>query len=1259
MSEQIKERVVNRYLEEEMKESYLSYAMSVIVGRALPDVRDGLKPVQRRILYAMHELHLRHNQAHKKSARIVGECFVKDTLVSTTEGLVPIQNIERGDKVVTQKGVRSVKELYYMPPKKLLKVVLENGMENTATASQKFKVFTEDLKFVFKEAKDLNKGDCIILRPAYPQPGKYVKAADITINENVAYLLGLLMSDGWVENSRRGYHRLGFCSEEKNVLEKVNSIIKTEFGFEEKILKVKNSKVWFLRINKSLVNKRLIDGFSLNGLSAVNKFIPEEVMVSSSSVIYSFLSGLIDGDGSIHKQRQVLNYTSVSKKLINQLQTVLFNLDVLSIRYAQTAKPHRFKDKWIKARYTAFSLEVSGLNMKKLNDNLSLASRKAKALKVKSFSRTLPSRYEKIPFLGRKLFQEFSEKHLGGGWYCGEGPERKFRMGIKYKNGTKVRYSQDLLERVQVYKSNIESLNILEKAKKLNSRYFSLAREILEENLYFIPVKAIEPAGFEVTYDIEVEGDHEFIANGMLSHNCLGKYHPHGDIAVYDALVRMAQEFSLRYPLINGQGNFGSIDGDPPAAMRYSEAKMSRITDYILQDIEKNTVNFFPNFDNSLTEPEVLPSVLPNMLLNGASGIAVGMATNIPPHNLEEVSNALIYLLDNPKAEIKDLYKYVKGPDFPTGGIICGKANILNMYKEGRGKLCVRAKATIERQKNKAQIIVTEIPYQLNKTTLMEQIANLINNKRVEGVSDLRDESDKDGIRIVLELKKDVQAEIVLNRLYKHTSMETTFGAIFLALVNRKPQILNLKEFLFHHINFRKEVIVRRTRFELDKAERRAHILEGLKIALKFLDQVVEIIKKSKSPQDAKTSLMKKFKLSDIQAQAILEMQLQRLCALERKKIENEYLELLKTIEYLKSILASEKKQESLIKEELKEIKEKFADKRRTDIVAQKEEIEIEDLIVEEDMAITISRAGYIKRMPLTAYRQQRRGGRGVTAMSTSEEDLVEHLFVASSKDTLLFFTDEGKVYPLKTYEVPQGSRISKGRAIVNLLQLGAKANITTVLSVKEFHPEQFIFMVTGQGMVKRTSLELFANARRSGILAIGLGTGDSLISAYLVEEKDETMLATKKGFSIKFKVRDVRPTGRTSQGVRGIKLSKGDIVLGAVPIRPGIKKESLYLLTATENGFAKRTETGEYRVQSRSGKGIINIKLSLKIGEVKGIILVSAEDEVVCITQKGVLIRTRAKDVRASGRSTQGVRIINLDKGDKLASVARIIPED
>ncbi|MBD3245653.1 MAG: DNA gyrase subunit A [Candidatus Omnitrophica bacterium] len=739
----------------------------------------------------------------------------------------------------------------------------------------------------------------------------------------------------------------------------------------------------------------------------------------------------------------------------------------------------------------------------------------------------------------------------------------------------------------------------------------------------------------------------------------LGKYHPHGDMSVYDALVRMAQDFSLRYPLIMGQGNFGSIDGDPPAAMRYSEAKLAHLADYLLQDIEKETVNFFPNFDNSLSEPEVLPSIVPNLLVNGGSGIAVGMATNLPPHNLGEVCDALSHLLDHPGATVKDLCRKIKGPDFPTGGIICGRSDILKLYESGRGKLTLRAQASIEHEKNRSQIVITEIPYQLNKSNLLEAIAKIITNKKIEGVSDLRDESDKSGIRIVIELKRDSQPQIILNQLYKHTHLETTFGAIFLALVNRRPQILTLKEMLLHHITFRKEVIVRRTQYELERAQRRAHILEGLKIALKFLDEVIALIRKSKSPVEAKAGLMKKFSLSEVQAQAILEMQLQRLSALERKKIDEEYLQILKKIEEYHAILSSEKRQEGLIKEELSLLKQKFADPRRTEIVAQREEIEIEDLIVEEEMVITVTRSGYIKRQPLTSYRQQKRGGRGITAMSTSAEDIVKHLFVASSKDTLLIFTDQGRVYPLKTYEIPAGSRTSKGRAIVNLLNLSKKEAITTVLAIQEFDPEYFVCMATRTGIIKRTALDLFANVRRNGINAISLEKDDYLIGAGLAKASEEMMLATEQGKAIRFKLSDVRATGRQSRGIRGIKLAKNDYVLGMVLIKKTIKKENLFLLTATEKGFGKMTSLEDYRVQSRAGKGIINIKLSSKIGPVRGLILVSKDDEIVCVTQRGILIRMNVKGIRVSGRATQGVRIINLGKEDKLATVARIIPEE
>lgn len=795
--------------------------------------------------------------------------------------------------------------------------------------------------------------------------------------------------------------------------------------------------------------------------------------------------------------------------------------------------------------------------------------------------------------------------------------------------------------------------------EEMKASYLSYAMSVIVGRALPDVRDGLKPVHRRILYtmhELNLRHNQPFKKSARIVGETLGKYHPHGDVAVYEALVRMAQDFSLRYPLIEGQGNFGSLDGDPPAAMRYTEARLSRISEYLLQDIDKETVDFLSNFDNTLKEPRVLPTVLPTLLLNGSSGIAVGMATNIPPHNLREIASALIYLLDNPNCSIKELHKIIKGPDFPTGGIICGKAEILKAYQEGKGKLTLRAKAVIEEQKTRDCIVITELPYQVNKANLLESIASLVNSKKIEGVVDLRDESDKEGLRIVLELKKEVEPRIILNQLYKLTSLETTFGAIFLALVNNRPQILNLKQLLQHHIQHRKEIIVRRSKFELGKAQKRAHILEGLKIALKFLDKVIQIIKKSESPQEARVKLTRQFNLTEAQAQAILEMQLQRLTALERESLDKEYLQLIKKIEHLKSILNSEKKQEALIKEELEMLEEKFPDERRTEIVAEKEEIEVEDLIVEEAVVITISHRGYIKRQPLSLYRRQARGGKGVTAMSIREEDFVEHLFVVSSKDTLLIFTNLGKVFGLKTYEIPEGSRTSKGRAIVNLLNMSSQEKITQVLAIKEFNENNFLVMATEKGIVKKCSLKLFSNLRKSGIIAINLDKEDKLVGVCLSESRrDEIILSTREAKAIRFKLEEIRASGRTAKGVRGMRLSKKDKVLGMVLVSPSLKKENYTLFTVTEKGFAKRTSLQEYRLQARGGKGIITAKLSSKTGEISSVILAREEDEIMCITQKGILIRTRVSSVRESRRATQGVRLIRIEEDDFVSSAARI----
>ncbi len=794
--------------------------------------------------------------------------------------------------------------------------------------------------------------------------------------------------------------------------------------------------------------------------------------------------------------------------------------------------------------------------------------------------------------------------------------------------------------------------------EEMKASYISYAMSVIVGRALPDVRDGLKPVHRRILYAMnELNLDHSkpYKKSARIVGEVLGKFHPHGDVAVYDSLVRMVQDFSLRYPLVDGQGNFGSVDGDAPAAMRYTEARMALITDEMLRDIDKDTVDFVPNFDESLTEPTVLPAAIPNLLINGSSGIAVGMATNIPPHNLGEVVDGVCMLIDNPEATVKDLMRVIKGPDFPTGAAICGREGIKNACTGGRGIIKLRAKASIEEQKQgKEAIIITEIPYQVNKASLIEHIAKLVQEKKIEGISDVRDESDKDGMRIVVELKRDVTAQVVLNLLYKHTQMEETFGIIMLALVNGRPVVLNLKQALEEYIKHRKIIVTRRTIFELNKAKKRAHILEGLKIAVGHIDEIVKLIKKSKNTNEAKESLIKRFALSELQAQAILEMQLQRLTGLEREKIDQEYLELIKKIELYGSILKSETKIYTMIKEEALAVKEKYANPRRTDIVAETEDLEIEDLIAEEDVVITISHAGYIKRLPVSAYHKQKRGGRGVTGGELKEEDFIEHLFIASTHEHILFFTNKGKVFWVKVHEIPQASRTSKGKAIVNLVQLSAGEKISAFVPVKEFKEGNYLVMATKQGLIKKTEISAFSNPRKGGIIACTLEAGDELIGVALTDGHQEILLGTREGKAIRFPESQVRNMGRAAKGVKGITLNKKDEVIDME-----IFKKDATLLTITSLGFGKRTDLSQYRIQSRGGKGIINVKVTKKNGEVVGLKTVIDKDELMLITTGGIIVRCPAKDIRATGRSTQGVRVIRLEDKDKLSGVARVIMEE
>ncbi|HTK68875.1 MAG TPA: DNA gyrase subunit A [Candidatus Eisenbacteria bacterium] len=745
--------------------------------------------------------------------------------------------------------------------------------------------------------------------------------------------------------------------------------------------------------------------------------------------------------------------------------------------------------------------------------------------------------------------------------------------------------------------------------------------------------------------------DRPFRKSAKITGDVTGNYHPHGTVAVYETMVRLAQSFSMRYPLVDGQGNFGSVDGDAPAAERYTEARLTEFAEEMLRDMEKDTVDMRPNYDESREEPVVLPAAVPNLLVNGSSGIAVGMATNIPPHNLREIVDAIHHVIDNPECPIEDLLRIVQGPDFPTGGVIYGRQGIVDSYTTGRGHITVRSQATIEEMKKDRQaIIVTEIPYMVSKAALLEKIADLVKDGVLDGISDLRDESDRDGMRIVIELKRDAQPKVILNQLFKHTQMQTTFGSNQLALVGNRPMTLTLKEMIQHYIAHRQEVVVRRTRFDLAEAERRAHILEGFKIALDHIDEIVALIRASANVETARDGLMARFGLSEIQSNAILEMRLSRLTGLERKKIEDEYLEVIQLIDRLRAILESPAKVLQIIRDDLAEIKERFGDERRTEIVAASGEFEIEDLIAEEDMVITISHAGYIKRLPVTTYRSQRRGGRGITGAGTREEDFIEHLFIASTHSYILVYTDRGRVYWLKVHEIPQGGRTAKGKAIVNVVEMSQTERVAAVVPVKGFQEDRYIFLCTRGGTVKKTPLSAFSNPRRGGIVAIGVEPEDALIDAVVTDGTQDIILSKRNGKAIRFKETDVRPMGRTAYGVRGVTLEENDAVVGVIAVRG-----EATILVATEHGYGKRSPISEYRITGRGGKGIISIQTTERNGSVVAALEVVPDDEVMLITRGGIVIRMQVSGISEIGRNTQGVRLIGLEAGDQLIDVARV----
>ena len=799
-------------------------------------------------------------------------------------------------------------------------------------------------------------------------------------------------------------------------------------------------------------------------------------------------------------------------------------------------------------------------------------------------------------------------------------------------------------------------LNIEDELKK---SFISYAMAVIVSRALPDVRDGLKPVHRRILYsmtELGVTPDKPFRKSARIVGDVLGKYHPHGDSSVYDAMVRLAQDFATHYPLVEGQGNFGSVDGDGAAAMRYTEARLSKLSMEMVRDLEKETVDFYPNFDETLMQPAVMPSRFPNLLVNGSSGIAVGMATNIPPHNLGEVIDGVVCMIDNPECTVDDLMQCVKGPDFPTGGVILGRRGIYDTYHTGRGRIVVRARSEIEEMPNNRQrIVVTEIPYMVNKAKLIEKIAEMVHDKTVEGISDIRDESDRRGMRIVIELKRDTNASVVLNTLYKHTQLQDTFGAIMLALVDGEPKVLSLKQIIFHYLQHQEDVIRRRTKYDLDKAEARSHILEGLMIALDNIDEVIALIRASRTAQDARDGLMSRFGLTERQAQAILDMRLQRLTGLERDTSEAEYAELQKLIAYYKEVLADERKLLGIIKDEILEIRRKYADERKTEISAMDGEIDMLDLIDEEDMVVTMTHFGYVKRLPKTTYRAQRRGGKGVVGATTREEDFVEQMYVTSTHDPLMFFTNRGRVYQLNCYEIPEAGRTARGTAIVNLLQLDPGEKVTAMLPIPQEKTEgHYLVMATKQGIIKRTELSEFANLRKAGLIAIVLREDDALIGVALTDGSYEMLLGTRSGMAIRFPESDMRPIGRNAMGVKAIELDGGDEVVDMCPVSPDMK-----VLSITENGYGKRTEIDEYRVQSRGGKGIKAMNLTAKTGALTCQLLVHEDEDILLITDDGTLIRMPVADISTLGRNTQGVRLMRVEDGCKVVCVARAEAEE
>ncbi len=1267
-------------IEDEMRRSYLDYAMSVIIGRALPDVRDGLKPVHRRVLWAMHELGNTHNKPYKKSARVVGECFVAGTLVHTPGGLRPIEEIGLGDEVLMPDGLASpVVRAYHNPPSAIVEVALSNGKRLKVTKGQEFRVLDEDLNIVWERAENLEGKR--ILATSYRRLGVPPQHQDES-KIDLAYVAGLIVAEGFLADRERS-SRVGVSMVDREPLEVVESVcfnnsINPTFSF-------RNGQKEHWSGQHTIRFSNFKEAYEICADRCDGKRTPRWIF-EDRSLYAPFVAGFIDGDGCLRsgKSRREIILATTSETLSSELQTMLADCGIHGMVVVCD------RDKYL----TSHNLNYSGENASRLAGlvapYLKIPRKRKKAEEMASWTgRVLNVNTECIP--GDAIWKEFSRRHLGSGWFVDK-DNRKFRAGVKYEGGSKIRYSTDLHLKTLSYRQ-IESWGILSKLEKIGSPLAERIRTLIDNYSILRAVSVADRGETAETYDVEIADEsHEFLAEGCAVHNCLGKYHPHGDMAVYDTMVRMAQDFSLRYPLIDGQGNFGSIDGDNAAASRYTEVRMEKLSGELLADIEKETVDFQPNYDDSLSEPKVLPARFPNLMVNGSEGIAVGMATKIPPHNLSEIIDAVIALIKDPEISVEELIKIVPGPDFPTGGFIYGREEIHRAYREGRGIIQMRARAAIDRigrgDREKDAVVVTEIPYQVNKAKLIEKIAELVHEKKLDGISELRDESNREGMRIVIELKRDAVPQVVLNKLYKLTPLQSSFGIINLAIVDGEPRIMNLKEILEHFVEFRRDVVTRRTRYELKKAQARAHILEGLNKAIDALDYIIPLIRNSRSVDEAKSWLtnnlatlheVKNWRgvptdktlagflkdlekvvaalgFTEIQAQAILDLQLRRLSALERQKIIDELESILKLIAELEAILANEHLLRQVISDELLEVKKNFGDARRTEIVDAGVELRIEDLIPDEDVAITVTNAGYIKRTPVSVYSKQGRGGKGRLGAKAKNDDFVEHLFIASTHAYLMIFTDDGQVFKIKVHEIPEADPSARGKAVVNLVQLSSERKLVTVMPVRDFEEEIYLTMVTKNGIIKKSQLSEYQNIRVNGINAINIDEGDELLDVIRTDGKQHILIATHDGMAVRFKETDVRPMGRVARGVIGVNLREGDFCVAVCAVSATGEEK---ILSVSEQGYGKQTQVSNYRLTKRGGIGVINMKTTEKTGKVVAAFPVKDDSEIMIITQQAKLIRLGVDKIRETGRSAQGVMLIRTGEEDLVTSASLLQAEE